>query len=74
MKRVERVERVDRKEARKIAEDLNEFGIRHHPRRRVYCISDGDRLMNELVFEVTQDVDGGFVAECLTESMQSKER
>ncbi len=25
--------------------------------------------MNELVFEVTQDADGGFVAECLTESI-----
>jgi len=24
-------------------------------------------LMGELVFEVTQDADGGFVAECLTE-------
>ena len=26
-------------------------------------------MMNELVFEVTQDADGGFVAECLTESI-----
>ena len=25
--------------------------------------------MNEIVFEVTQEVDGGFVAECLTESI-----
>ncbi len=25
--------------------------------------------MNELVFEVTQDADGGFVAECLTEGI-----
>jgi predicted RNase H-like HicB family nuclease len=25
--------------------------------------------MNELVFEVTQEGDGGFVAECLTESI-----
>ena len=25
--------------------------------------------MNELVFEVTQEADGGFVAECLTESI-----
>ena len=25
--------------------------------------------MNELVFEVTQESDGGFVAECLTESI-----
>jgi predicted RNase H-like HicB family nuclease len=25
--------------------------------------------MNELVFEVTQEMDGGFVAECLTESI-----
>jgi len=25
--------------------------------------------MNELVFEVTQEEDGGFVAECLTESI-----
>jgi len=25
--------------------------------------------MSELVFEVTQEVDGGFVAECLTESI-----
>lgn len=25
--------------------------------------------MNEIVFEVTQDADGGFVAECLTESI-----
>jgi len=25
--------------------------------------------MNELVFEVTQETDGGFVAECLTESI-----
>jgi predicted RNase H-like HicB family nuclease len=26
-------------------------------------------LMNELVFEITQEADGGFVAECLTESI-----
>jgi len=25
--------------------------------------------MNEIVFEVTQETDGGFVAECLTESI-----
>ena len=25
--------------------------------------------MNELVFEVTQEADGGFVAECLTETI-----
>jgi len=25
--------------------------------------------MNEIVFEVTQEVDGGFVAECLTEGI-----
>ena len=25
--------------------------------------------MNDLVFEVTQEADGGFVAECLTESI-----
>ena len=25
--------------------------------------------MNEVVFEVTQEADGGFVAECLTESI-----
>lgn len=25
--------------------------------------------MNEIVFEVTQEVDGGFCAECLTESI-----
>lgn len=25
--------------------------------------------MNELIFEVTQESDGGFVAECLTESI-----
>lgn len=25
--------------------------------------------MNELVFEVTQEADGGFVAECLTENI-----
>ncbi|MFZ4115219.1 MAG: 2-phospho-L-lactate guanylyltransferase [Chthoniobacterales bacterium] len=25
--------------------------------------------MNELIFEVTQEIDGGFVAECLTESI-----
>jgi len=25
--------------------------------------------MNELVFEITQESDGGFVAECLTESI-----
>jgi predicted RNase H-like HicB family nuclease len=25
--------------------------------------------MSELIFEVTQEVDGGFVAECLTESI-----
>ena len=25
--------------------------------------------MNEIVFEVTQDADGGFCAECLTESI-----
>jgi hypothetical protein len=25
--------------------------------------------MNELVFEVTQEADGGFVAECLTEAI-----
>jgi hypothetical protein len=25
--------------------------------------------VNELVFEVTQDADGGFVAECLTETI-----
>lgn len=25
--------------------------------------------MNELVFEITQEADGGFVAECLTESI-----
>ncbi len=25
--------------------------------------------MNEIVFEVTQEADGGFVAECLTESI-----
>ena len=25
--------------------------------------------MNEIVFEVTQESDGGFVAECLTESI-----
>lgn len=25
--------------------------------------------MNELVFEVTQEADGGYVAECLTESI-----
>jgi predicted RNase H-like HicB family nuclease len=26
-------------------------------------------IVNELVFEVTQESDGGFVAECLTESI-----
>ena len=26
-------------------------------------------IMSELVFEVTQEADGGFVAECLTESV-----
>lgn len=26
-------------------------------------------LMNELIFEVTQESDGGFCAECLTESI-----
>lgn len=25
--------------------------------------------MNEIVFEITQEADGGFVAECLTESI-----
>ncbi|HLY59544.1 MAG TPA: 2-phospho-L-lactate guanylyltransferase [Terriglobia bacterium] len=25
--------------------------------------------MNEIIFEVTQEADGGFVAECLTESI-----
>ena len=25
--------------------------------------------MNELIFEITQEADGGFVAECLTESI-----
>ena len=25
--------------------------------------------MNEVIFEVTQETDGGFVAECLTESI-----
>jgi predicted RNase H-like HicB family nuclease len=29
-------------------------------------------LMNELVFEVTQESDGGFVAECLTEAIFSQ--
>lgn len=28
--------------------------------------------MNELVFEVTQESDGGFVAECLTESIYTQ--
>lgn len=27
------------------------------------------RLMSELVFEVTQEADGGYVAECLTEAI-----
>ena len=27
------------------------------------------RKTNELIFEVTQEADGGFVAECLTESI-----
>lgn len=27
------------------------------------------RMMSELVFEVTQEADGGFVAECLTEAI-----
>ena len=31
---------------------------------RIYSV-----IMNELVFEVTQESDGGFVAECLTESI-----
>ena len=26
-------------------------------------------IMNEIVFEVTQEADGGFTAECLTESI-----
>ena len=30
---------------------------------------DYSAAMNELVFEVTQDADGGLVAECLTESI-----
>ena len=25
--------------------------------------------MNELIFEITQEADGGYVAECLTESI-----
>ncbi len=28
--------------------------------------------MNEIVFEVTQDADGGFSAECLTESISTQ--
>lgn len=27
------------------------------------------RMMSELVFEVTQEADGGFVADCLTEAI-----
>ncbi len=27
------------------------------------------KIVNEIVFEVTQDADGGFSAECLTESI-----
>jgi predicted RNase H-like HicB family nuclease len=27
------------------------------------------KIVNEIVFEVTQDADGGFCAECLTESI-----
>jgi hypothetical protein len=27
------------------------------------------RVMSDLIFEVTQEADGGFVAECLTEAM-----
>jgi len=30
------------------------------------------RGMNDIVFEVTQEADGGFVAECLTESIFSQ--
>ena len=30
---------------------------------------DYSNSMNELVFEITQEADGGFVAECLTESI-----
>jgi len=30
---------------------------------------DYSTAMNELVFEITQEVDGGLVAECLTESI-----
>lgn len=32
----------------------------------------GGTTLNELVFEVTQDSDGGFVAECLGESIYSQ--
>jgi hypothetical protein len=28
--------------------------------------------MNETIFEVTQEADGGYVAECLTESIFAK--
>jgi hypothetical protein len=27
------------------------------------------KVVNEIVFEITQEADGGFVAECLTESI-----
>jgi len=30
---------------------------------------DYSNIMNEIVFEVIQEADGGFVAECLTESI-----
>jgi predicted RNase H-like HicB family nuclease len=29
----------------------------------------GEIAMNELVFEITREADGGFVAECLSESI-----
>ena len=28
--------------------------------------------MNELIFEITQEADGGFVAECLTEAIHTQ--
>ena len=31
--------------------------------------SDYFKFMDELVFEITQEADGGYVAECLTESI-----
>src|SRR2546429_5404649 len=43
--------------------------IRRPPRSTLFPYTTLFRSMSEIVFEVTQEADGGFVAECLTEAI-----